>query len=79
MGKTASYTLKANNDYRSKHDFLNLTLDKGEKEKFLSVGIDNKTIVSLARDEYERRKSEADQNSKPDSNDDFPEWFTSPY
>ena len=72
MGKTASYTLKANNDYRSKHDFLNLTLDKGEKEKFLSVGIDNKTIVSLARAEYKRRTAPGSapddhQGSKPES------------
>lgn len=58
QGKTASYTLRANDNYRAKHDFLNITLDKGEKEKLLAVGMDNKEIVRLIRAEYERRIEE---------------------
>lgn len=58
QGKTKEYTLRANDNYRAKHDFLNITLDKGEKEKFYAVGLDNKAITALARAEYQRRIGE---------------------
>ena len=86
--KTPEYTRRAQANYLAKKDKLQITLEKGEREKLAQVGLDNDGIRELIRSEYKRRSASAssdpgkatdDQNSKPESNDDLPEWFTSPY
>jgi hypothetical protein len=52
---TRSYTRKASEAYRNRHDILSLTLDKGEREKYREAGMDNQTIIDLLRAEYKRR------------------------
>lgn len=63
MAKTASYTKKAVDDYRKKHDFLNITLDKGVKDRLGAVGLKNSDIVILIMNELEKR--EAEKREKP--------------
>lgn len=57
MAKTASYTKKAIDDYRKKHDFLNITLEKGVKDRLAIVGIKNSDIVLLIMNELEKREA----------------------
>lgn len=57
MAKTASYTKKAIDNYRKNKDFLNLTLDKGVKDRLTAAGLDNKTIVSLIMAELDKREN----------------------
>lgn len=57
--KTPEYTKRAVDNYRSNHDFINLTIDLGEKQKWLDVGIDNKAIIEIVRAEYEKRCQKA--------------------
>lgn len=56
MPKTKSYTKKAVDNYRTKHDFLNLTLDLGIKDRLKAVNLDNKSIVELIIKELEKRE-----------------------
>ena len=58
MAKTASYTKKAIDDYRQKHDFLNITLDKGVKDRLQAVGLKNPEIVVLIMNELEKREKQ---------------------
>ncbi len=62
MAKTKIYTKKAVDNYRTKHDFLNLTLDLGVKDRLKNVGLDNKTIVILIIKELEKREKTAENN-----------------
>lgn len=57
MAKTASYTKKAIDDYRKKHDFLNLTLEKGVKDRLAIVGLKNSDIIQLILKELEKREA----------------------
>lgn len=59
MAKTAAYTKKAIDDYRKKHDFINLTVDKGLKERLAAVGIKNSDIINLIMLELEKREKPA--------------------
>jgi len=59
MAKTAVYTKKAIDDYRKKHDFINLTVDKGLKERLAAVGISNKDIINMIMLELEKREKPA--------------------
>lgn len=63
MAKTASYTKKAIDDYRKQHDFLNLTLDKGVKDRLAAVGLNNKDIVKLILTELDKRETTAGAGS----------------
>ena len=63
--KTPDYTRRAVKNYRDKHDFLNITLDKGEIEQFKSVGMDVSTIRDLIRDEYKKRTESSNPMPKP--------------
>ena len=56
MAKTKIYTKKAVDNYRNKHDFLNLTLDLGVKDRLKAVDLDNKTIVNMIIKELEKRE-----------------------
>jgi len=57
MAKTATYTKKAIDDYRKKHDFINLTVDKGLKERLTAVGLKNSDIIKLIMIELEKRET----------------------
>ena len=57
MAKTATYTKKAIDDYRKKHDFINLTVDKGLKERLAAVGLKNSDIIKLIMIELEKRET----------------------
>lgn len=67
---TRDYTRKAAKAYRDRHDMLSLTLDNGERERFRSVGLDNKTIIEILRAEYEKRTGESSrtQNTETTNN-----------
>ena len=69
--KTPSYTKRAIDNYRKDKDFINLTIKKGEKDLWKSVGLDNKAIIEVIRAEFERRnaeiKPENDKSGKPAS------------
>lgn len=62
MAKTKAYTKKAIDNYRSQHDFINLTMDLGIKERLKNVGIDNKIICSLIIKELEKREKTAENS-----------------
>jgi hypothetical protein len=47
--KTSSYQKRANDNYRSKHELIQLQLDLGERESFREVGMDNTTIRDAIR------------------------------
>lgn len=53
--KTPDYTLRAQKNYRQKHDYMNLAFDKGEPDAFRSVGITAAVMRDLIRAEYNRR------------------------
>jgi hypothetical protein len=59
--KTADYTRRASKNYRDKHDYMNITLEKGEADKFRSVGINPSVIRELIRAEYKRRTGETEE------------------
>lgn len=52
---TKEYQLRAANNYKDKHDRIQITLDLGEKKRLAAVGLDVSTIRELIRAEYKRR------------------------
>ena len=56
--KTPSYTRRANKNYRDKHDYMNITFDKGEPDLFRSVGLTAAVIRDMVRAEFERRNAQ---------------------
>ena len=53
--KTKDYQLRAANNYKNKHDRIQITLDLGERKRWNAVGLDVSTIRELIRAEYKRR------------------------
>lgn len=47
--KTPEYTRRASENYRKKHELLQVSFEKGEKESFKDVGMDNPAIRDLMR------------------------------
>ena len=59
MGKTADYTKRAVDNYRKNFDFVQLRLDKGEKErieKIIAPQKMNDYIKQLVYDDLEKRE-----------------------
>lgn len=63
MAKTKSYTKKAVDNYRSKHDFLNLTLPMGTKERIKDLGYKTADISKMVLrwlDSEEEKRNDLD-------------------
>ena len=53
--KTKEYTRRAVDKYTQQHDRIGFYIDKGEKTRWLAVGLDNPEITRIIREEYKRR------------------------
>jgi len=53
--KTKAYTRRAIDNYQKKFDKVQFNIDKGEKARWLAVGLDNPEITRIIREEYKRR------------------------
>ena len=53
--KTKEYTRRAVDKYTNQHDRIGFYIDKGEKARWLAVGLDNPEITRIIREEYKRR------------------------
>jgi len=53
--KTKSYTRRAQQNYTHSRDKIQFNIDKGEKSRWLAVGLDYPEITRIIREEYKRR------------------------
>ena len=53
--KTKAYTRRAIDKYQSQFDKVQFNIEKGEKTRWLAVGLDNPEITRIIREEYNRR------------------------
>ena len=57
--KTPEYVKKSVNKYRDKHDIIQLTLEKGLKDRLKAAGISTADIRELIMNELEKRENNA--------------------